>query len=644
MDLKKILTTPHYRTVTLKREDVNAENRTAAMSFSSETPIPRWWGIEVLSHDPSAIRMDRANMGLPFLMDHDPTDQRGRIEECRCDPDKVFRGTVRFSRSERGQELMMDLSDGIRMETSMGYAIHKARELKPEEMTQEMKDLALREAVPVYFIEDWEPLEGSSVAMPADISVGVGRDMNYYDKLPAALGAEDGNRKNNEHQIITHERGIPMPEPKTKEQLDREEQDRVAAIRASAEKYKSRIKGGESAMTELVNSAIDLHMELDRFRGEVFTRVNDTKALETPDSHLDLSEAEKKRYSLRRAILSQVPESRVDAGFERECSEAIATRSGKRPRGLYVPYDIQTYAREIPVGVMTDLQRVLDRAGVKMMARDLTVGSATAGGNLVGTNLMSFIELLRNKLVSARVGVGVLSGLQGNVAIPKQTGAGTFGWVAENVAPSETALTIGQVTLAPKTGAAYMDFSRQLLLQSTPAIDGLVQNDLARIAALGVDLAVFHGTGASNQPTGIALTSGIGAVDGSGGYGWPQAVEHESDVEGANADAATMYFVTRPSIKGELKTRPKETGYPVYLINETNEMNGYPVISSSQIAAAHIFFGDFSQAMIGEWGSLDILVDPYTGSTAGTIRVTSFISVDVAVRQAGAFSVCSNFA
>jgi hypothetical protein len=121
-----------------------------------------------------------------------------------------------------------------------------------------------------------------------------------------------------------------------------------------------------------------------------------------------------------------------------------------------------------------------------------------------------------------------LSFTVGNVAIPRQTAAGSFYWVAEANAATESQLTIGQLTMSPNIGAAYQEYSTKLLLQSTPSVEALVQDDLYQIGLLGIDAAVFHGAG-SDEPTGIAGTSGIGSVDASS-LGWPGAVEFETDV------------------------------------------------------------------------------------------------------------------
>jgi len=93
--------------------------------------------------------MDRMKGGAALLMDHDPRDQIGVVEECRCDSDKTGRAMVRFSRSTRGQEVFQDVQDGIRQNVSVGYAVHRYEEMDPKDMQKDLVEMAAREKLPV---------------------------------------------------------------------------------------------------------------------------------------------------------------------------------------------------------------------------------------------------------------------------------------------------------------------------------------------------------------------------------------------------------------------------------------------------------------------------------------------------------------
>ena len=417
-----------------------------------------------------------------------------------------------------------------------------------------------------------------------------------------------------------------MPEPEKNEKTvdlaaeraktREEERERLSEINALSSRH--------NIPTEVRDKAVSEGQSIEQFRYTVLTHIGTTKPLSQPPSDLGLSEGDKQRYSISRAIAAAIVGDWRLAGFERECSEAIEKRvskEGYNKRGtFFVPYDVPLRTEQ----------------------RVLTAGTASAGGNLIGSALRPdlFIELLRNRMLATKLGITMITGLVGNIAIPKLTGAATAYWVAENTAPTAGNQTFGQVTLSPKTVVAYTDFSRQLLLQATPAVDGIVQGDLSKILALAIDKSVFHGAGASGEPRGIANVTGIGSEAGAS-FAWANAVDMETLVAAANADMAGMAYVTNATVRGLLKARPKiGTTFPVFLC-EDDKMNGYPLYCTNQIAAGNMFFSDFTQAIMGEWGVLDILVDPYTGSSAGTVRIVAFQSVDLAVRQPAAFTLAT---
>jgi HK97 family phage major capsid protein len=277
------------------------------------------------------------------------------------------------------------------------------------------------------------------------------------------------------------------------------------------------------------------------------------------------------------------------------------------------------------------------------MQRDMNTQSVGAGGYLIATDNLggSFIDLLRNRTLLAQLGAVVLSGLQGNVTIPKQTAGGTAYWLAnDGTAITESQQTLGQLALAPKNVGAYTEVSRQLLLQSSPAIDSLVMNDLARVLGIAIDLAGFEGSGASGQPTGIANTAGIGSVTGTS-IDYAKVLEFQTDVAGANALAAACAYATTPAIAALLMQRMKATNTFSPLWEGSvleGKMCGFRGASTLQLTAASMIFGDYSQVVVGEWGMLEIALNPYANFPAAISGIRAIQTVDVGVRQAGAFS------
>jgi len=342
---------------------------------------------------------------------------------------------------------------------------------------------------------------------------------------------------------------------------------------------------------------------------------------------LGLTAKETKQFNLCRAIDSCGMQNWSAAGFEAECSRDIAKRLGRSEADrnkFFVPLEIQ------------------EREQAK---RDLTVATGSAGGFLVQTSNVGFIEALRNRSVVMAMGATRLSGLQGNVAIPKHTTIGSVTWLANEASTiTETNQVLAQVTLTPKTVGGYTEISRLLLLQSNPSAEAFVSNDLAAIVATAVDAAALNGSGASGQPTGIIGTAGIGGVTGTS-IAYAGIIEFQTDVAGGNALTGGCGYVATPIVAGLLKQRVKftSTASPIWEGQLLEGMvDGYKAMASLQVPTGDLLFGDFGQVVIGEWGVLELEVNPYANFQAGIVGVRAIYTVDIAVRYPSAFSLATS--
>ena len=378
---------------------------------------------------------------------------------------------------------------------------------------------------------------------------------------------------------------------------------------------------------------------LEQFRGALLDKVG-SKPLATAE--IGMTEKEKGQFSFVRAIRAMAnPTDKAAvaaARFEFEASEAAAAKEGRVSRGITVPMDV-------------------------LMKRDILTGTGTGtakGGNLVATDLLagSFIDVLRNRMVLNELGATFLTGLQGNVAIPKKTAPSSVAWVAENSAPSESTNTpsFGQVTLSPKTLAGYVDFSRRLMLQSSLDIETLIRNDLATTIAVAMDNAAISGSG-TNRPTGVLNTSGIGSVTLATNGAvptWQMVVDLVREVEIDNARTGAAAFLTNAQVKSRLARTPRQTsGVEGNFILQPpfDNLYGERLVVSQQVPSnltkgtgsnlSALIFGVWSDLLIGQWSGIDLLVDPYTGSNAATVRVTAFHDCDFAVRYPESFAECN---
>jgi len=340
------------------------------------------------------------------------------------------------------------------------------------------------------------------------------------------------------------------------------------------------------------------------------------------------------------------------AAFELECSaevQKINGRDGGQIRGVTIPAEV------LRSNVFGENRSAYAAMGLAGETRDLTVGVAADGGNTVQTTVMgmSFIEVLRNQLSVTQGGATMLTGLVGQVAIPRQTGAGSAFWVAENAAVTESQQAFDQVTLTPKTAGAFVDVSRRLLLQSSIDVEAFIRMDIAKIIALAIDLGALNGSGAAGQPRGVLQTAGIGSVaigTNGGALTWDAVVDLETAVGNANADAPTSAYITNAALRGRMKKTAELGNTTAVPIWRNNEVNGYKAIASNQVPRnltkgsgtnlSALAFGNFADLLIGMWGGLDLLVDPFTGGTAGTLRTIAMQDVDVAVRRVASFAAC----
>ena len=642
---RKIDTGTLHRTFTLDRAKVDEENRTIPLSFSSEEPVERWFGNEVLSHDPAHVDLGRLNDGGALLVDHDPRDHVGVVEEASIGSDKKGRAVVRFGQSKRAKEIFQDVLDEIRSKISVGYRIHEMLEDRDTN---------------TFTATRWSPHEISFVSIPADVTVGVGRsEREEGEKFETTVSSteiipngervmklfdEHGNEVDAEGNILRTAAAIAAtktPAKKLDAEAERKEIRKAEGLRTK----EIRALGKEHGQETSAELAVDNGTTLENYRVDVLNCLRDTPASKTPTDELGLTHKEAQRFSYCKAIMALAnPQSRSAqeaAGFEIECSNAVAQQRGTESQGFFIPEMTRSgfvntdadgkYVRGISVPL--DVQRA-----------DLNATTDSQGGYLVDTNLMSgsFIDVLRNMTALGGMGATMMGDLVGDIAIPGKLAAGTSAWLAtEGANAVQSDMTFRQVAMTPKTAATYTEFTRQLMMQSSVDVDALVRNDIASGMALLLDLAGLYGTGSSGQPTGIATTTGIGdpTTWAAAVPTWAEVVALESNIAGSNALMGSLGYLMETAMRGSLKTKEKATNTAQFIMSEGQELNGYSGNVSNQVVSGDIFFGNWADMLIGLWGGMDLLIDPYTNSLSGTIRVVAHQSMDVAVRHAASFAL-----
>lgn len=613
---------------------VDEQTRTVPLVLTTDRPIFHGFAYIKLDHSPECIKLDRLKTSAPLLENHDPDRRLGRLRDPQTDG-QVLRVRARFSSrpyaNEIYEEVREDLAAGDFTPTSCVFIVHKFAP-KPEGEI---------DGYPVYRAELWEPIEGSVVSAAADIAAGIGRAMvtEGEEERPHDPESCDVEGCPDCAAAAAEEEGRQAPlEPATAaaraESITPKEN--VMDIKEEILKLGELLDRGAQAQpyTALAREFVAADKTLDEFKAEALKRMREGQPQVQPgQSPVDLTPEQKKKYSVARAIMLAADGGQ---GFEREVSDEIGKKLGRSPQNnnsIFVPTGIA-------LGSAAQFQRT-----------PLTTTGATTGSDILFTEPGSFIDLLRARAKVLMLGAQMLPGLTGAVGFPKQTGAGTLYWVGENPGAdvTESNIALDQVVLSPKTAMAQQAYSRQLLRQSAGVVDTLVTNDLRKTAALGIDRAALHGAG-GNEPTGVYVASGVNPVAFGGAITFPKVVQMETEVAESDADVAEMGYLTTPGVRGAAKTTQKFNGTNGEAIwtgtAGEGEMNGYRAEVSTQVRSnmgvgnnEHgIAFGVWSELIIGEWGAMEILTDPYTLAGKGLIRLVLFLMVDMALRHPEAFS------
>lgn len=597
--IRQVSSEKQSRAFMIKREAVNIQARTVELAFSSETMVERSWGWELLDHAPGCCDLSVLNDSAPLIIGHDFDSLVGVVEESRIDPDRVGRATTRFGKSEYAEEIFQDVIDGIRKHVSVGYMILDA-----------VQDGEL-DGMPIVRVTRWRPYEITLTPIPADRKVGVGRSAEPEPAPQPVVVVQPEKRKS---KMSDENIDVGAIEKRATDAV----QARVSEILALGEQYSEH--GGKDIASRALREGKDVAWAKDQIMSGIIEKSSANRT--APD--LGLTDKETRSFSMMRLIRAMTMAAKGErkawdgAGFERECSDALVKRYGDSPNGgFFVPYEVQK--------------------------RDMTV--AGTGGYAVANVQQpgSFIELLRAQTVVGRAGARMLSGLKGNIEIPKQTGAGTAYLIgAEDDEITESNITLGQLALSPKTVGAYMEISRLLQMQSDPSVDMLIMDDLAKVIGLKIDLLALNGNGAGG-PVGIINTSGIGSVTATS-LDYAKTLEFQTDVAAGNALVPGCAYITTPAKAAIIAQRQRfsNTDTPLWTGNILEgSVLGFRGLTTTQLSDG-LLFGDFAQLIMAEWGVLELAVDPTANFKAGITGIRAFQSFDVGVRNAAAFSYGSS--
>ena len=605
---------------------IDAEARTFEAVWSAGGQVRRydWFNdrewIEELDMSPEAVDMSRLNAGAPLLDSHQRFELRnviGVVERAWLDGGQGV-AKLRFSAREEVAPIAKDVNDKIIRNISIGYNVLELKEVDRDE-----NGVRIMRAV------RWQPFEVSLVPVGADPVAQTRGDDNgspptictltiFQPTAPAVTSQEQRQMSETKQQVPAA--GNQAAPEMTADQTERL---RTKAIVDLGEAYGKYVEQRDIA--DAIRTGKSAEEFKDVIMSKMQSRHSDTSALQ-----VGMTAKEVQRYSLARAIVASITGDWSKAGLELEASRAVAKLVGASPEGFFVPFDA--------------------------FKRDFNVGTSTEAGNLVATDLRTdlWVDALRAKLVVGQLGMRVLAGLTASVDMPRKSVAGTLGMLTEIGSASETNPQTAKVTLSPKRIGAYVEYSKQALIQSAIALEPMLRDDLLSGAAVLLENQIINGAGTGAEIRGIRNTSNIGTVVGGTNGAtpvWSHFVDLESACANNNAEPDMLAgYLVNTKTRGKLKQVTKSTYLPWIWEPGSTPVNGYRAAvtnnvpsnltkgTSTTICSAAIFSSDYSMGVLGLFGAPDVTVDPYTLAATGQVRITLNQFADFGVRQPAAFA------
>ena len=349
-------------------------------------------------------------------------------------------------------------------------------------------------------------------------------------------------------------------------------------------------------------------------------------------------EKEMRNFSLGKVIQSRLNNTPVE-GLERELLDDAnkeARSNNITPKGVYLS------------------SKILDTMVEK---RTMSAGSSTAGGNTIQTDKVGFFDALYAKRVLSTLGVRYMTGLSHNTDLTGLSTGVTTAWATETANAAAGDPVTASRSMTPKRLAAYIDLSNQLLIQN-PQLEGYIMNSFMESIYVAVEAAYINGSGSAGQPTGLLGTSGIQDVAIGTNGGAPtlaKILELVQKLGTANANVENVKFLINPKVEAKLKQTPIDSGsgamimaYQQYFAGTPNVIDGKITGITSNVPSnltkgtadsvcSAIIAGDFSKSVIGQFGGMDMIIDPYSQAIGGKVRIVGNTFWDMAFEQPAVF-------
>lgn len=398
-------------------------------------------------------------------------------------------------------------------------------------------------------------------------------------------------------------------------------------------------------------------MKLNDLREARALKVTEARAL--VDGNAQLSPEQQAAFDKLKGEIKALEADEARAQFLEDMERRTAPTDNKQRElesGVNVLDAIRAQVEQRSVtGALAEFQQEAKRQGIEPKKGGLlvpasifekrTTQTTTTADKIVPDDYRAseMIGLLRNSLIVRSLGARVLSGLRGDVVIPKQTGASTAYWLAEGDSLTESNPTFDTIGMSPKHVGALSSLSRQLIQQSNPAIEQLVRDDFVQVVSAAVDKALIHGTAVAKQPVGILAAASV-QVGNLATLSWANLLGllEKLALVNASPNAALIH----PKVATKLASTLKDSTVGAEYLLNAGRVAGIPAHVTNQLSdtggatpKGRLILGDFTQLVIGEWGATEILANPYapTYYEAGAVQLRILHTLDAAVRNPQAF-------
>ena len=585
-----------FRRVFRTRKIGSSNGKSLDMAFSSEEPYDRGGYIEILDHSDTAVRMERLNSGAALLVNHTESDQVGVVESARIDPDRIGRAAVRFGQSPRAQEIYQDVVDGIRPNVSVGYIVHFAQQAGADE-----------NGTPIIQVTDWEPIELTIAAIPADSTVGFGRSLTNGDL-----------QMNENKDEIENETGtLTRSQRKGLTRAQEIESTRIADLRVVASLY------AKHGANEIVESFVRLGKSVDDFQSALMDKMT--------TGHSDAREGLVADYPAQRGAThvgsgswasdygSYVQDTR---GYQLPLlarNQSVREHMGRSGSSEYQNLNLGKFIK----GAITGNWR-----NAELEQRAMSEGVLGAGGYMVPTPLAAeLIDLSRNLSVLLEAGARTVLFDSQSLKIARVITDPVAAWKAENAAITKSDMAVDSVVLTAHTLTALVPVSLQLL-EDAPNASTAITDALAAGSALELDRAGLLGSGAGSEPTGIFNAVGVQSIsmgtNGAALTNFSQLSQAVQKVWEANSTPTAAIYAPRTA--GVLDRLADTTGQPMVpppsfqtlkrLVS--NQVPVTQVQGTSGAVASCAFLGDFSKLIVGMRTNLTIQISSEAGDASGS--------------------------